>query len=49
MAFRDLGVNEKNVKPIAEEAYTSGNVIVNTRKSTVEDIIGITIGAINGI
>ena len=45
----DYGVNELNIRSIAEEAYTSGNVTVNPRKSTVEDMIEIAVKSIKGI
>ena len=47
--LRDFGVNEVNIRSIAEEAYTSGNVTVNPRKSTIEDLINITLKALEGV
>jgi alcohol dehydrogenase len=47
--LEDFGVNEVNIRHIAEEAYTSGNVTVNPRKSTVDDIANIITKALGGI
>jgi alcohol dehydrogenase len=47
--FEGFGLTEESLRPIAEEAHTSGNVAVNPRKSTVEDLINITNRAIKGI
>lgn len=47
--FEGFGLTEESLRTIAEEAHTSGNVAVNPRKSTVEDLINITKRAIKGI
>ncbi|MBZ4645298.1 MAG: iron-containing alcohol dehydrogenase [Clostridia bacterium] len=47
--LEDFGVTEESLRPIAEEAYKSGNVTVNPRKSTVQDLIDITRKAMKGI
>jgi len=45
----DFGVKEVNIRSIAEEAFTSGNVTVNPRKSTVEDLLNIAREALEGV
>jgi alcohol dehydrogenase len=47
--LKDFGVKEEDLRPIAEEAYTSGNVAVNPRKSTVDDLIKILEKAMDGL
>lgn len=47
--LEEFGVTEESLKSIVEEAYTSGNVNVNPRKSTVQDLMDITRKAMKGI
>lgn len=47
--LEDYGVKEENLRGMAEEGYTSGNVQVNPRKSTVEDLVNISRKAMKGL
>ena len=47
--LESYGVKEENLKAIAEEGFTSGNVSVNPRKTSVQDLIDISMKAMKGI
>jgi alcohol dehydrogenase len=47
--LKDYGLKEEDLKTIAEEAYKSGNVTVNPRKTTVNDLIEIMKKSMNGL
>jgi len=47
--LEDYGVKEEDLRAIAEEGYKSGNVLVNPRKATVEDLINISRKAMKGL
>jgi alcohol dehydrogenase class IV len=38
-SLKELGIKEEWIKGIAEEAMKSGNIAVNPRKPTVEDML----------
>lgn len=47
--LKDYGVKMEDLQKLAEESYTSGNVAVNPRKSTVNDLIKILEKAMDGL
>lgn len=47
--LKDYGVKKEDLKKIAEEAYTSGNIVVNPRESTINDLVEILRKAMNGL
>jgi len=47
--LKDWGVKEDDLLMIAEEGIKSGNVLVNPRKSTVKDLIQISMNAMEGL
>ena len=47
--LKEWGVTEDSLQLIAEEGFKSGNVTVNPRKSTVKDLINISMNAMDGL
>ena len=47
--LKAYGVKEGDLRTIAEEAYISGNIVINPRESTVNDLIEILREAMNGL